>query len=272
MKPCRRHLAGADADNLQDKLAALPEEIFQQVLSHLRSFRNLPRSGTYTLPQHFWKNELTLAGKGLLPWLWDIDPDKIHSKANEPCPGGEEFEWDWELLVRQLSRSVDGGIRHDVPEHVDIYDCSRKEFTYEDDLWTFTGYENDMKHVPRGLQNRRRIWQLLEEMFVGDQLPLVGDPRRYRSRVRPERNCVQLPWTKEGDLRDSAIWLPTINIHEAFARRIGGQVYRIPSKSPLQYWQTAKFRRDNGQDGEGPVEPASVPEVLDVIRKLGYPV
>lgn len=47
------------------------------------------------------RKRIMLAGKGLLPWLWDIKPDQVNSKANEPCPGGQDFEWNWELLVRQ---------------------------------------------------------------------------------------------------------------------------------------------------------------------------
>ncbi|KAI1778009.1 hypothetical protein F4818DRAFT_332211 [Hypoxylon cercidicola] len=256
LEPCRRDAIGDSATKLQNQFAALPEDIFRTILSHLRSFRDFPRRAMYTLPQHFWKNELILAGKGLLPWLWDIDPGKANSKANEPCPGGESFEWNWELLVRQLTRSVDGGMRNDVPEHVDVHDPHRKEFIHGEDLWTCNGYDNDMKHMPRGLHNRRRIWQLLEEMFVGDQLPLEGDPERGKKHVSPEQKCVQLPWTKEGSLRESAIWLPTIKRDGAFIRRIGGQVYSITNKSPLQYWQTAGFRHDTGEKVDEPVKPA----------------
>lgn len=271
LKPCRRRAVVADADRLETQLAALPEDIFHSILSYSRSFRDLPRKATHTLPQHFWKNELMLAGKGLLPWLWDIDLNKITAKTNEPCPEGEDIEWNWELLVRQLSRGVDGGIRTEVPDHVDVYDDSRKEFKYDEDLWTFTGYHIDMTHVPRGLHNGRRIWQLLEEMFVGDQLPLEGELRRGRSRVGPKKKCVQLPWTKEGALRESAIWLPTINVDVTFVRKIGGQVYSINNRGVLQYWQTTEFRRDNGRHDGKPAEPAPVPEILEVIRKLGYP-
>ncbi|KAI4867112.1 hypothetical protein F4820DRAFT_414938 [Hypoxylon rubiginosum] len=271
LEPCRRDAVRDDATHLQNSLAALPEDIFQVVLSQLRSFRDLPRRATYSIPQHYWKNELILGGKGLLPWLWDIDPDKVNCKADEPCPGGEDFEWNWELLVRQLSRNVDGGIGLDIPGH-DVADAISTVFTHNVGTCTYTGYHNDLRYVPRGLHNRRRIWQLLEEMFVGDQLPLEGKPDRDRKHVPPRQKCVQLPWTKEGDLRDSAIWLPTIKRNGAFIRLIGGQVYSTTSKSPLQYWQTPEFRRENGEEADEPVKPASATEVLEVIRKLGYPV
>ncbi|KAI0179935.1 hypothetical protein GGR52DRAFT_529048 [Hypoxylon sp. FL1284] len=273
LKPCRRQIGEAKANNLGSQLAALPDDIYHIILSHFRSFRDLPREAVYALPQHFWKNELMLAGGGLLPWLWDIDPNKVESKANEPCPGGDDFEWNWELLVRQLSCMVDGGIRPDVPEDTESSDHLREQFKCVEDLWGFNGYGTVLELVPRGLDNRRRIWQLLEEMFVGDQLPLAGELLWDNTLCLPRQDCVQLPWTKEGALKESAIWLPSINTHNggAFLRRIGGQVYRKPKRCPMQYWQTAEFRRNGGEGCDEPVKPASVPEILEVIRKLGYP-
>jgi hypothetical protein len=79
----------------------------------------------------------------------------------------------------------------------------------------------------------------------------------------------------EGDLRESAIWLPAIRMDDAFVRRIGGEVYAIANKAPLQYWQTLDYRMLSGEDWDEPVEPvepASVAEIMEVIRKLGYPV
>lgn len=226
------------------------------------------------MPQDFWKDELALGGKGLLPWLWDIDLGRVNAKASQPCPGGPDLEWNWELLVRQLSRGVDGGIQSHVPEHIDVYAaCSnRGDFDNLEDLWTCTGYDNDLKHVPRGLHNRRRIWQLLEELMVGDQLPLVGQPDKHLTDVPPMEKCVELPWTREGDLRSSGVWLPSIDIRDAFVRRIGGHITRIVGKSPVQYWQTREFRAQHGGEWDEPVEPASVLEMLKVIKNLGYPI
>ncbi|KAH9903919.1 hypothetical protein F4778DRAFT_72266 [Xylariomycetidae sp. FL2044] len=276
LKPCRRDKLGDDDRRLQTNLAALPDDVFNIILSHLRSFRDLPRRTTHALPQGFWTNELIQGGKGLLPWLWDINTEKVHSKSHEPCPGGGELEWDWELLVRQLSRSVDGGIRPDIPENMDVYSLSDDTgvFQYEE-RWTYRGYDNDLRYVPRGLHTRRRIWQLLEEMFVGDQLPVAGqcaNASNLSETLRPRQECVQLPWAQDGTLRKSAIWLPTLNLGNAFARKIGGHVYNITSrKLPVQCWQTEESVKEKGADGEEPRKGASVAEIMEMLRKLGYP-
>lgn len=108
-------------------------------------------------------------------------------------------------------------------------------------------------------------------MAVGDQLPLAGEHPWDSRYIPPMQKCVQLPWTKEGDLRASPIWLPSINRDGAYVRKIGGHVYRIASERPLQYWETDEFRALNDQMDER-VDIASVAEILEVIRELGYPV
>ncbi|KAI0399270.1 hypothetical protein F4802DRAFT_590282 [Xylaria palmicola] len=274
LEPYRHDADDTEARQLRAHLLNLPEDILHIILSHLRTCRELPRTPTYTLPQSFWKDELMRAGKGLLPWLWDIEPNKVNSKASEPCPGEDDLKWNWELLVRQLSRGVDGGIRPDVPEHIDVYASSdsREQYKFTEDLWTFTGPADDIEYVPKGLHNRRRVWQLLEEMFVGDHLPVAGESYRDSEQLLLTEQCVELPWTKQGGLRESAVWLPVIQTNKAFVRRSGGAVYAIANKARLQYWQTREFRMLHGEEWEEPVEPASVVEILKVIRKLGYPV
>lgn len=281
LEPCRRNIVDPETLILQTCLTNLPEDIFHIILLYLRSSRDLPQAPNYILPQRFWKDELIGARQGILPWLWDIEPDKINSKASDSCPGEDGLEWNWEALVRQLSCRVDGGIRQDVPEHIDVYAPSgrRGHYEFDEDMWTFTGYAVNLKHVPKGLHNRRRIWQLLEEMFVGDQLPVAKKKSggnlwtmNTHELLSPTEKCVELPWTKEGGLKESAIWLPALCMDYAFARRIGGTVYAIAKKSLAQYWQSSEFRKAKGDESEDPVEPASVAEIYEVIRKIGYPV
>ncbi|KAI3556944.1 hypothetical protein CABS02_02951 [Colletotrichum abscissum] len=97
---------------LTDNLSKLPTEILDNILAAMG--RDMPPESSHQLPQRLWKDQLKAGSRGLLPWLWDIDPACVDAKDSELCPGA---------------------------------------------------------HVPGGLHNRRRIWQLLEEMFVGDTLP-----------------------------------------------------------------------------------------------------
>ncbi|KAI1102943.1 hypothetical protein F4804DRAFT_311601 [Jackrogersella minutella] len=294
LEPCRRDAAEDEARSFQAHIATLPEDVFQIILSHLRPYyRDLPRKATNMIPQSFWKNELMMADNGLLPWLWDMEPDKVNSKANEPCPEGEDFEWNWELLFRQLSRGVDGGIRPDVPDHIDVYKSSYTPKEFDEHLWTYTGYDDDLRNVPRGLHNRRRIWQLLEEIFVGDQFPTVDIPNEFMLSVQrslgddfsvvdeprevelpPNRMFCMLPWNKDGSRRDGddVMRLPLIVDSRAFVRRIGGEVYVI-DRTPGQYQRISQFRELNDEEWETlSCEPASVAEILEVIRKRGYPI
>lgn len=65
----------------------------------------------------------------LLPFLWDFELcQALQSK-------GDDIRWNYELLVRQLAQ---------------------------------VEYFESGENVPLGLRNRRRIWRLVEEMYVGD--------------------------------------------------------------------------------------------------------
>ncbi|TEA15818.1 hypothetical protein C8034_v001984 [Colletotrichum sidae] len=160
----------ANARDLEKRLSKLPPEIIDNILVHLG--RDLPKECTRIVPAIFWVDQLKKArrpGLSLLPWLWDIEPDLIDAKAAEPCPGGVEFEWDWELFVRQLTHGFRIETQPGVPTDYDTVDGSVVWQTIA------TGHRSDLTHVPAGLHNRWRIWHLLEKMYVGDALDYVED-------------------------------------------------------------------------------------------------
>ncbi|KAF4876688.1 hypothetical protein CGCSCA1_v003895 [Colletotrichum siamense] len=236
-----------------------------------------PQTVSITFPQALWKAQLKAGCGGLLPWLWDVEPALIDAKDAEPCPGSPEFEWDWELLFRQLSRGIDYG---DMTESIDkhrVEDLRQVDLVFDK---ACTGYSTDMQHVPAGLHNRRRIWQLLEEMFVGDALPwkaTVVSGYACTRHIPAIEDCVPLWWTKSGDqILSEPIWIPSINNIHAFRRRLGGKVYILERYAGLQYWQ--KPSRDSQQEtSEAETETsddhgASVEEIYSVLRPLGYPV
>ncbi|KAK1707926.1 hypothetical protein BDP67DRAFT_526581 [Colletotrichum lupini] len=252
--------------------------------------RDMPPESSHLLPQRLGKDQLKAGSCGLLPWLWDIDPACVDAKDSEPCPGGESFEWDWELLVRQLSRSVDYGVLPDVPDTI----RATPSVTGPQGKPTMagTGYHTDLAHVTAGLHKRRRIWQLLEEIFVGDTLPWPARQRcRYAcwSRMETQKQDIPLCWDKTGNILARPIWLPSIEFgysdnptsegHPMFFKRLGGGVHRRCGKARPQYWQRREVEKKHGdetgeteQQGDTETPAATVEEIYAVLRKLSYPV
>ncbi|KAK2736931.1 hypothetical protein CKAH01_07618 [Colletotrichum kahawae] len=257
----------------------MPSEIMSAIFNELDA-RDMPRVSTRLVPQTLWKEQLKAGCQGLLPWLWDVEPALIDAKDAGPCPGSPEFEWDWELLFRQLSRGIDyGDITEPTARHrvEDLPQDSQVDFVFDT---ACTGYSTDMDYVPAGIHNRRRIWQLLEEMFVGDTLPWksvnVGTFGYCTARVPAIEDCVPLWWTRSGDrILSDPIWIPSINNIHVFQRRLGGEVYAT-GWSGLQYWQQASHDSQQETSGDetetSDIHAASVEEIYSVLRPLGYPV
>ncbi|KAF9872868.1 hypothetical protein CkaCkLH20_09731 [Colletotrichum karsti] len=262
LQPCGPPTDTVESKLLAENLAKMPAEILDNILAMMGS--DLPRVSSYLLPQAIWKEQLKAGSNGLLPWLWDIEPDLVDEKDAEAYGAG--FEWDWELLVRQLTRGVDFGVRPEIPKDQPI------GWRFKD--FASTGYHSDLEHVPSGLHNRRRIWQLLEEMFVGDGLPWPRENEPVKERLTP------LFWDKSGRILPSPIWIPLLDFgydkshnDRVFHRRLGGEVYRVEglSKYPLQYWQK---QGDKSSDTDKATfeQSATVQEIYGVLRSLGYPV
>ncbi|KAF6837414.1 hypothetical protein CPLU01_03038 [Colletotrichum plurivorum] len=246
LQPCKSAINLSDeAARLSGSLRRMPPEIIDNIFACMG--RDLPRLSSRLLPQRLWKEQLQAGSKGLLPWLWDIDPFLIDAKDAETCPGGSEYEWDWELLIRQLSRGVDYGARPGLPDDVEPdYIC--------------TGYSTDLAHVPAGLHNRRRVWQLLEEMFVGDSIPWQkAHIDFWRSGdMKPREKSVRLRWNKSGEMR------PLLS---------GSSVERsMLGKESPQYWQLDAGGPSSGRTEGAEMKPATVEEIYAVLRPLGYPI
>ena len=146
-----------------------------------------------------------------------MDPALINAKATEPCPKGDSFEWNWELLVRQLSRGVDFGDHQDVLSgNYELHPWWHKGTDAAMEcFFACTSYADDLRHVTAGLHNRRRIWQLLEEMFVGDRLGFIGHG--------PNDRRLFMPWTKSGEILPEATQVTMLDF-DVLRRQIGGLV------------------------------------------------
>lgn len=246
-------------------------------------FRDLARVTTGFLPQKLWLDQLK---SGCLPWLWDLDHALIDAKASEPCPRGEGYEWNWELLVRQLSRGIGYGVRADVPKGTDPFEPIKKNgkvIRSDDTFWEITGYHNDLQYVPPGLLNRRRIWQLLEELFVGDFIPQTQ--KSFEGPIWVVKDYIELPWSKSGEVLNSPKMIPSFDI-EPYARRLNGEVYTMRGYiRPMQYWQDPggywkEHFKHLGPDFDGdpdnkkmrPPDGTPPEDINKILRGLGYPV
>ena len=149
-------------------------------------------------------------------------------------------------------------------------------------FWETTGYHNDLEHVPPGLLNRRRIWQLLEEVFVGDFIPQTVSSDQGPKWVI--KDYIALPWSKSGDVLDSPKWIPSFDL-KPYVRRTDGEVYIIRDMvRPMQYWQDPggfwkeQFKylsTDYTGDTNSRMRPpdgAPAKDVNRVLSKLRYPV
>lgn len=127
------------ASKFRSSFANLPQKIQDQI-ADLIPGQPLAASCNYLMPQSKWKRVFLQ-----IPFLWDIDEKVL--KADEAG-----VEWDWEKITRQLMVPV--------------------EMTVEtgdwDKPWDTWSYEKAGLTVPLGLNNRRRIWQILEDMYPND--------------------------------------------------------------------------------------------------------
>lgn len=123
------------------RLFSLPEEIKKKIAAFL-TFQPISLECNYLMPQAYWKQALLS-----IPFLWDLEINLVDEKTSLPL---ENAEWNWEKMTRQIMSRV---------EMVDETDCETP------DVWSYAKVGLD---VPPGLHNRRRIWQIVEDMYPND--------------------------------------------------------------------------------------------------------
>ncbi|OTA65974.1 hypothetical protein K449DRAFT_431436 [Hypoxylon sp. EC38] len=132
-----------EAIHSQKKFLALPPELQNHICTFLTSSHGMPNLCNGLLPQSVWR-EILISGR-CLPFLRDLDVNIIQDFCARWDREQGDREPNWELLVRKLSQEAWG-----------IYDV-----------------EKSILKIPNGLRNRRRIWKLVEEMYVGDLVPIA---------------------------------------------------------------------------------------------------
>ncbi|KAI1136377.1 hypothetical protein F5Y05DRAFT_415147 [Hypoxylon sp. FL0543] len=149
----------------QKRFLALPPELQNHICSFLVSRHGMPSMCNGLLPQWIWR-EVLLGGR-CLPFLQDLDVNIVKDFCASWDRDRRHHEFNWELLVRKLSQEA----------------------------WAICDAETSILKVPNGLRNRRRIWKLVKEMYVGDMVPM---PRAAYSGTEP----VTVPryWNEGGEL------------------------------------------------------------------------
>ncbi|KAI2616780.1 hypothetical protein GGR54DRAFT_221410 [Hypoxylon sp. NC1633] len=127
----------------QRRFMGLPLELRDHVCSFMASRHGMPGLCNGLLPQWVWR-EMLLTGE-CLPFLPRLDEVAVEDFCSRWGHGHGNQEPNWELLVRLLSQEG----------------------------WSIWDAERSSLKVPNGLRNRRRIWQLVEEMYVGDILSMT---------------------------------------------------------------------------------------------------
>ncbi|KAK3167160.1 hypothetical protein OEA41_010286 [Lepraria neglecta] len=121
-------------DGLAPSLPQLPRELIAAIMRHLSPFSDAPKECSFLVSPSYWLQ--TLLECSLIPWLWDLDTEAILRKEQSKSKGQE---WNWELLIRRMAQN-------------DIYESKKV-------TWA-------MENVPLGLRNRKRIWGLIQDIFV----------------------------------------------------------------------------------------------------------
>ncbi|KAF5672316.1 hypothetical protein FHETE_3814 [Fusarium heterosporum] len=137
-------------------LGDLPKKLVDEIISHILSESQSPPT-TYNLPQPLWKEILVQ-----IPFLWDLDVEQI--KQFPDIPTDQHREWNWEKLVRTvacgpLREYRLGGENTEAEKHTP-------------GVWDYSHVKLD---VPPGLTNRRRIWQILEDVDP-KELDILDEP------------------------------------------------------------------------------------------------
>ncbi|KAI1371950.1 hypothetical protein F4677DRAFT_434097 [Hypoxylon crocopeplum] len=134
--------AAPQAVAFQKQFLALPPELRDHICSLLVSRNGMPIVCNGLLPQWVWR-EVLLSGE-CLPFMPKLEVAIVENFCIQWDREHTNQEPNWELLVRKLSQEA----------------------------WSVWDAESSSLKVPNGLRNRRRIWQLVEEMYVGDLVPM----------------------------------------------------------------------------------------------------
>lgn len=123
---------------------ASPEEIRHYTNSFFQDMNSFDKADEES-SQSLWK-EIFFQ----IPFLWDLDVEAVYRKTGSSTK--DIMKWNWEKLTKQVMSSPDPP-----PSDADIYNT--------EGIWSYNDIGLD---VPGGFTNRRRIWQILQDMRMDD--------------------------------------------------------------------------------------------------------
>ncbi|KAF5574237.1 uncharacterized protein FSUBG_14064 [Fusarium subglutinans] len=134
------NLERLDDNSVETSAEVLPEGLHDYIQDFFHDTKAFPKDN-YLLSQPVWK-EIFLQ----IPFLWDLDTQIVHDKTGSDLE--EVKKWNWEKLTRQILSSP-----HPAPANATSY--------RDEGIWDYAEVGLD---APGRFTNRRRIWQILEDM------------------------------------------------------------------------------------------------------------
>ncbi|KAH7184688.1 uncharacterized protein B0J16DRAFT_268065 [Fusarium flagelliforme] len=132
-----------DAKQFRNQIEELPQEVKDHICSFFQ-YGQTSIECTNLMPQSMWKQVFFQ-----IPFLWDINAQIVYDETGKETT--EIEKWNWEKISRQVMSAAQ---------------ISPHESEEDNNL----GWSHDKVglRVPHGFTNRRRIWQILEEMYPND--------------------------------------------------------------------------------------------------------
>lgn len=112
---------------------ATPDQLKSVLSGQMLSPLDNPLARDHIIKPEIWRTAITKS----IPWLWDLDLQKLEERDASRLPH-YDAGWNWERHFRRLSE-----------EHLEVF-------------------KQQLPGLAPGLQNRRRIWKLVEEMGEND--------------------------------------------------------------------------------------------------------
>ncbi|KAG4295321.1 hypothetical protein FPRO06_01905 [Fusarium proliferatum] len=134
------NLERLDHNIVQTSLEASPEELNDYIYEFFQDTQTFPK-GDAKVSQSVWREVFFR-----IPFLWDLAVEAVYDETASDTEGVEK--WNWEKLTRQVMSSP-----HPTPSDAASY--------RDEGIWSYADVGLD---VPGGFTNRRRIWQILEDM------------------------------------------------------------------------------------------------------------